>query len=58
MRTLLAVAALGATTAAHAHAGHSEAPVHWHGGDVLALTLMAAVVVVVAALWLWRRSRH
>jgi hypothetical protein len=52
MRTLLASLVLAGSTAVNAHEGHGEADVHWHGGDFL--TALAMVVVV--AVWLWRRS--
>ena len=51
MRTLLASLALAIAPAAMAHEGHSEAPVHWHGGDLIALLAMAVAV----GWWLWRR---
>jgi hypothetical protein len=52
MRTLLASVALATASAAMAHEGHGEAPVHWHGGDLIALLAIGVAV----GLWAWRRS--
>jgi hypothetical protein len=52
MRTLLASLVLAGSSAANAHEGHGEVDFHWHGSDLL--TVLAMVVVV--AVWLWRRS--
>ena len=54
MRTLLASLVLTTASAAMAHEGHGEAPVHWHGGELLALLAMAVAV----GLWLWRRHER
>ncbi len=54
MRTLLASAVLATATAAIAHEGHGEAPVHWHGGDLLALLAIGVAV----GIWAWRRGRR
>jgi hypothetical protein len=52
MRTLLANLVLTTASAAMAHDGHGEAPVHWHGGDLIALLAIGVAV----GLWAWRRS--
>jgi len=54
MRTLLASLVLATTSAAMAHDGHGEAPVHWHGGDLIALVAIGVTV----GLWVWRRGRR
>jgi hypothetical protein len=54
MRTVLASLAFSTITAAHAHEGHGEVDVHWHGGDLISIVAM----VVAVGVWLWQRSKR